>query len=264
MTFSKGFQQIALVTLVLGRGYGQTMIDARTQTRNIDFSGANSTRPVQTGSVLPASCSVGQLFFKTSAPVGANMYGCAAPNTWSLQSSSGNGGATMALQLGDFSVVAQNAATLAINSNCTPTTPCNVLVDGTTYSFTAASTAVISGGSGAGSATIYVSAAGALTLEYPSGITGLNVACTLCTALATAVPGIPSNAVPVAQVALSTSAGATSWSTITDRRAFLSSPAGGSTTSVSGRYRRGGHCELRRGQLRSQPRWVICRYPGGE
>jgi hypothetical protein len=34
------------------------------------------------GSTLPAQCSTGTLFFLTSAPPGANLYGCAAANVW--------------------------------------------------------------------------------------------------------------------------------------------------------------------------------------
>ena len=63
----------------------QTQIDLRTQTKNVDFSAANSTRPFKTGTVLPASCVPGALFFQTNAPAGANLYGCTAANTWSVQ-----------------------------------------------------------------------------------------------------------------------------------------------------------------------------------
>ncbi|HZQ51704.1 MAG TPA: hypothetical protein VFB14_05880 [Bryobacteraceae bacterium] len=69
---------------------GQTLINLSTQGRNVDFSGANATKPVQTGSTLPATCSQGQLFFNTSAPAGQNFYGCSANNTWSLQGGSAN------------------------------------------------------------------------------------------------------------------------------------------------------------------------------
>ena len=63
----------------------QTQIDLRTQAKNIDFSAANSTRPMKTGTALPATCVAGNMFFKTDAPAGANLYGCTAANTWSVQ-----------------------------------------------------------------------------------------------------------------------------------------------------------------------------------
>lgn len=61
----------------------QTLIDLRTQGKSVDFSGATSTKPFQTGAALPATCSVGAIFFNTAAPAGQNLYGCTAPNTWS-------------------------------------------------------------------------------------------------------------------------------------------------------------------------------------
>ena len=63
----------------------QTQIDLRTQAKNVDFSGATSTRPMKTGTTLPATCVVGNMFFNTAAPAGANLYGCTSANTWSVQ-----------------------------------------------------------------------------------------------------------------------------------------------------------------------------------
>src|SRR5579862_6024704 len=62
----------------------QTAVDARTQTKSIDFSGASSTTPAKVGTVLPATCSIGASFFKSNAPAGQNLYGCTASNTWTL------------------------------------------------------------------------------------------------------------------------------------------------------------------------------------
>ncbi len=63
----------------------QTQIDLVTQAKRVDFSGASSTKPLQTGTTLPSACSVGQMFFKTNASVGTNLYACTATNTWSVQ-----------------------------------------------------------------------------------------------------------------------------------------------------------------------------------
>jgi hypothetical protein len=63
----------------------QTKIDLRTQSRSVDFGAASSTRPMKTGTTLPAVCAVGDMFFKSDAPAGSNMYGCSATNTWTLQ-----------------------------------------------------------------------------------------------------------------------------------------------------------------------------------
>jgi hypothetical protein len=70
----------------------QTQIDLRTQSKDVDFSGAVSTRPVKLGTALPGVCAPGELFFKSNAPAGQNLYGCSSTNTWTLQSSGTGGG----------------------------------------------------------------------------------------------------------------------------------------------------------------------------
>jgi hypothetical protein len=62
--------------------FGQTQVDLKTQSRAVDFSAAPGTKPIQTGAVLPATCTVGQMFFNTAASSGQNLYGCIATNTW--------------------------------------------------------------------------------------------------------------------------------------------------------------------------------------
>ena len=64
---------------------GQTRVDLRSQSKNIDFSQAQSVRPFRTGTSLPPTCTAGEMFFKTDAPPGGNVFGCAATNIWSLQ-----------------------------------------------------------------------------------------------------------------------------------------------------------------------------------
>jgi hypothetical protein len=65
--------------------WGQTQVDLRTQSKSVDFSGAAATKPARTGTSLPTTCSTGEVFFNTTAPAGANMYGCTAPNTWAAE-----------------------------------------------------------------------------------------------------------------------------------------------------------------------------------
>jgi hypothetical protein len=67
----------------------QTQIDLRTQAKSVDFTAAGSTKPLKTGSTLPAACAMGELFFNTSAAAGSNLFACTAPNTWSLEGSNG-------------------------------------------------------------------------------------------------------------------------------------------------------------------------------
>ena len=59
------------------------------------------------GTSLPAKCSVGDLFFKTDATAGQNIYECASTDTWTQQLNSGAGGASTALD---------NLASVNINS----------------------------------------------------------------------------------------------------------------------------------------------------
>ena len=61
-------------------------MDLRTQARNVDFSGAPQTKSSKAGTVLPATCSTGETFFKIDAPAGLNLYGCKPDNVWSLLS----------------------------------------------------------------------------------------------------------------------------------------------------------------------------------
>jgi len=66
--------------------WGQTTLDLRTQSRNVDFSGAISTKPNRSGTILPATCSTGETFFKSTAAPGENLFGCTSTNTWTLLS----------------------------------------------------------------------------------------------------------------------------------------------------------------------------------
>ena len=79
-----GLLSAAAVCVVYGQA---TLINLGTQGRNVDFSTAPETRPVKTGTALPATCLPGDLFFMTGAPSGQNIYGCAAANTWTVEAS---------------------------------------------------------------------------------------------------------------------------------------------------------------------------------
>jgi len=68
-----------------GIAYGQTMVDLRTQSKSVDFSATNFTKPFKIGTVLPSICSTGEFFYKSDAPAGANVYGCTATNAWTLE-----------------------------------------------------------------------------------------------------------------------------------------------------------------------------------
>jgi hypothetical protein len=64
---------------------GQTLIDLRSQGKNVDFSGAFSTKPFRTGSSLPSTCNVSEAFLKLSAILGQNIFVCTSTNVWTVQ-----------------------------------------------------------------------------------------------------------------------------------------------------------------------------------
>jgi hypothetical protein len=83
--------RILFAALLAAAADGQTQLSLDSQSKNVDFTKAAFTRPVKTGTILPSTCSVGDLFFQTSAPAGSNLYGCASANTWTVQSGGGGG-----------------------------------------------------------------------------------------------------------------------------------------------------------------------------
>ncbi len=74
--------------LLLQPVVAQTQLDLRKQSRNVDFAAAASTRPAKTGTAMPSTCAVGELFFRSDSTAGKNLYGCTAVNTWTLQAES--------------------------------------------------------------------------------------------------------------------------------------------------------------------------------
>lgn len=67
-----------------------TQVDLKTQAKAIDFTKAISTKPFKTGTSLPATCVLGDSYFKTDATAGQNIYSCTALNTWTVQSGGGS------------------------------------------------------------------------------------------------------------------------------------------------------------------------------
>jgi hypothetical protein len=204
---------IPLMAMFAGMVYGQlTQLDLRLQSRDVDFSGASSTKPFKSGTGLPSSCGPGELYYRMDAAAGMNVYGCTASNSWTLEQ--GPPAASMASQLGDFVVAPTSATTLTIGANCSISTPCAVRFGAVVYSFASSATVTISAGSGL--AFVYVSSAGLLTV-------GSNVTAT-CSSACVAQSGV--TAFPTDSIPLFTwSATGGSWDANggADQRAFLSS-----------------------------------------
>ena len=70
--------------------HSQTLVDLKNQTKTVDFTAASTTKPMKSGSVLPATCSTAEMFFLTTAAPGANVYACVSANTWDLETGGGS------------------------------------------------------------------------------------------------------------------------------------------------------------------------------
>jgi hypothetical protein len=79
----------------------QTALDLRTQTKNVDFSQAATTKPNKIGETLPGACGVGETYFLTGAMAGQNLFFCTATNTWTQMAAGGGGSAIPMAALGD-------------------------------------------------------------------------------------------------------------------------------------------------------------------
>lgn len=62
-----------------------TAIDLSNQAREADFRFFSFTRTIKTGSTLPPTCTVGDLFLLSTAATGRSLHVCQTANTWSLQ-----------------------------------------------------------------------------------------------------------------------------------------------------------------------------------
>lgn len=175
--------------------WGQTQVDLRTQSKSVDFSSASSTRPARTGNTLPASCAVGEMFFKLDAVPGQNLHMCTAVNSWTTilgSGGAGGGAATATAQLTDFQVTQLNSVTLAVGINCTTTVPCAVRFGNRTVSVTSGAVATISG-TGTGVAFFYITPQGDVTVGH-----NLTVACNSGCVEASGSTVFPADAIPLA------------------------------------------------------------------
>ena len=76
----------ARVRLVEDQVFFKSRTDAKRASSRwpTDFSAATSTKPSKAGTALPATCSIGETFFKTDATTGANLYGCSRADLQAL------------------------------------------------------------------------------------------------------------------------------------------------------------------------------------
>ena len=135
---------------------------------------------------------------------------------------SASGGAGMAAQLGDFAVTQTGGTALAIGSNCTSGTPCNIRAGSTVYTFVTGATVTLSAGTGI--AYVYLDSAGNLVVGH-----SLTLSCSAGCTAQSGVTSFPLDAIPL----FTWTATSGTWDAAggADKRAFLSGKgaiAGGS------------------------------------
>lgn len=200
------------VALAAAPVFAQTQVDLRSQSKTVDFSTAPSTKPFSTGTVLPATCSVGQAFFNTSAASGSNWFGCTATNIWTLEGGGSGGGAMVP----GISVSAAGAV-MTIGSTCSTSAPCNIRVGSTVFAFLGPANATLATGS-SGTAFVYVDSAGNLSVGNNFST---NLTCASGCVAVNPISAFPADSVPL--WTWTVSAGVWNSSGGTDQRAFLSS-----------------------------------------
>lgn len=206
-----GWLPVVLCGMAAAVAAGQTRIDLPTQTRRVDFSQAETTRPAKTGTVLPGTCAEGELFFLTTATAGQNLYGCASANTWALL---GNAWAGMATGLGDLKVIRESGTQVSAAAGCSAETPCNLRLGDTVYTYTTVVAATAPVGSGTVRVGVDASSGSIVAWHNLAGLTCSGMLCAGGTA------GWPEDALPLAECTVS--GGAFDSAGCQDRRAWLS------------------------------------------
>jgi hypothetical protein len=187
----------SIVFLVVATPFAgaQNRLNLATQTKDVDFSGAPSTKPAQVGTAIPTLCSTGQVFFDLSAPAGQNLYGCTATNTWSLLGGSGGGGAGLASQLGDFSASNTSASTQTLGG-CSTVTPCQIRTGTTLLTVTAPLVLSIGGTVTSGTVYWYLSSSQILTAGHNTAAT---LGCAGGCSVVTGITAFPPDSIPLWQ-----------------------------------------------------------------
>ena len=141
-----------------------------------------------------------------------------------LGAGGGGSGASMAAQLGDFTVVLTNSALLTVGALCSLATPCNVRFGTVTYSITQSSTVTLSAGSG--TAYLYLTSDGTLN----AGSSSLTLGCSAGCQVQSNVSQFPVNSIPV--FTWNSVGGAWAGGGGSDQRAFLSAKVVSAGTGV--------------------------------
>lgn len=174
------------VLLLASPSGAQTRISLKSQSRGVDFSSADSTKPFKLGDTLPSTCTGGEIFLRFNATGNGEINICTnAGNTWTQVTGSA---VTSGLGLQTTRV---SDTSLVIGDGCSTFSRCNVRFGSVTYSIT--SSATISLVSGSGTAFLYVTPTGSLVVASSN----LSLSCSTCLAQ-TGVSAFPADSIPLA------------------------------------------------------------------
>lgn len=82
----------ALLALACSAVFGDVRVGDTLVGATLQGGRATVSFSIPSGTSLPATCAVGQLFFKTNVTAGQNVYECAATDTWTQEAGTGGGG----------------------------------------------------------------------------------------------------------------------------------------------------------------------------
>jgi len=200
---------------------GQTRIDLATQSRDVDFTQAVSTKPVKAGNGLPATCGLDELYLRNDAVPGTNLYGCLSTNIWSVLTGGGTSDGSSGSHLSDLSVTRDAPTQVTIGAMCSPAAPCNVRIADTVYSYTNA--VAVTNPAGSGTVWVGVDPTGLRTAWH-------NLASLTCAGLVcvSGTGGFPSDTIPLGRCIVTSgtfdSAGCTDLRAIYSRDIYVAGP----------------------------------------
>lgn len=156
----------------------------------IGYAALAAPGPAALGGVLSKDCTPGNQFIQKINTDGSE--NCATPT---------GSGASQTAQLVDWPITRTSATVLTFGSSCLPSTPCNVSIGGTVYSFTGGPWTVTQIGAHTGRACTYISNTGTLSVAIggASLVTGDITASTGLTAVSQSGGNCPSDSLQLHQ-----------------------------------------------------------------
>jgi hypothetical protein len=174
-------------------------------------------RAVKFGTTIPATCFAGDIFFKTDATAGSNLYACVALNTWVVQ-----GGSTV-INGGDVSGFTETRTSNTVMTTGLTASIVNVKFGTVVQSIASGGTVTLGTSSCAAGGLVWksITPSGVLQIDANTNVNLVNVSVTGFVKGSNTVAGTPSGNFPMYRLSCGNSA-ADQWDTnmILDLRAF--------------------------------------------